>query len=227
MTQDERISELRKFISSLGIEDPLSNAKVASAYKSFDKDLYAILLWGLALDLYSNRPLSEHELHMKEFLSDISTANLCALTGLYKPSMMALRSGIENFVKSILIFNKIPINDTKSLYEINDRFRNIFSNSPKSISNLSDSIINQYSYLCKYVHSAGQDFMNLTVAYADMLKNSDEKTHLSIKAMQLLCKSSNGILLISMGSPEGIHHRNKDYILDRIPRSVKMAALGN
>ena len=99
-----------------------------AAYVSSERSLHALLLWGLALDLYSDRKLSVHELHLKEFLSDVASSNFCSLAGLYKPAMMSLRSGVENFVKSMLLLNKADIDDTKSIYVLNDRFRDIFKN---------------------------------------------------------------------------------------------------
>src|SRR5438045_1615001 len=155
--QSKRIDEIVEFISQYKIHNPFANGAARSAYLSFERDLQAVLLWGLALDLYATRPLNDAETFLKEALSDVSTSNFCALTGLYKPAMMSLRSAIENFVKSFLCDAQSASDLSTSVYQLNIDFRAKFVSEVAPIKALSNHVVSQYGDLCKHTHSAGPD----------------------------------------------------------------------
>jgi hypothetical protein len=227
MPEQARIAELREFLATYRIDDPLAEGAVMTAYKTFDRDLYAFLLWGFERDLYVDRVFSDADLHLREALSDLSAANFCALSALYKPAMMSLRSSVENFVKFSLAQQGIPIDDTKSTYELNERFKLAFSADPPPVKYFSGTVLTIYSDLCQYVHSANINFMNQSVAFAQMLRVDSDKAADGIGRLHLSCRAFSAVLLRLHGAPSRIHHRHRDFILDRLPRSLKRAVLGS
>jgi len=91
---------------------------------------------------------------LQECVSDVASSLFCCIHGAYKPGHMALRSSIENFVRSVVApFDKDVLTLT-SVFELFDRAKAsaVFLNEDgkKAISTLQNS----YRNLCKFSHSA-------------------------------------------------------------------------
>lgn len=223
----DRISEFQAFLSQFRISDPLSDKAAATSFLECDREFFALLLWGLDQDIYAAQALPDAKVHLRESLSDIASSIFCTVINLNKPAMMALRSAVENFVKFVILNSGADISDTKSTYELNDRFRLIFATRPVVVRYHVGNLLRIYSDLCMYVHSASPDFMNIDVAYRELLSPNPEKYKSALAVAENISKSMSAIILSVVGSPSNLHHKQVDYILDRLPRTLKRATLGD
>lgn len=95
---------------------------------------------------------------LKESVSDFGSAYFCCIHGLYKPGHMALRSNIENFVRSISGLQEASALTTRSIYKLFDiaKTQPVFSGSGAHyLTNLQQA----YKELCKFSHSASLTHM--------------------------------------------------------------------
>lgn len=219
-----RVAEFGEFVAAYRLPNPLDDKACAQALVRFDQEFFAMLLWGLELDIYSGGELSDADLHFRECLSDLASAVFCAVSRLHKPAMMALRSAVENFVKFTLLSSGQVV-DTKSTYELNDRFRAIFSADSVAIRANSVRVLEIYTRLCGYVHSASPDFMSLSISFEEMLAPDEVKSVEVFDVARELSKMFSGLMLKLIGFPKDLHHRHSDYVLDRLPRTLKRAIL--
>jgi hypothetical protein len=217
-----RVAEFGEFVSSHRLTSPLEDKSTAQSLAIFDSEFFGLLLWGLERDVYSDRVLEGIDLHFRECLSDIASSAFCAVSNFHKPAMMALRSATENFVKFTLLASGQTI-DTKSTYELNDRFKAVFAEDHLRIRLNVFRILEAYVNLCGYVHSASPTYMSLKVSFAEMAVPNPAKTVEVLELAQELSKLFSGVMLKICGSPTNLHHKQADYVLDRLPRALKRA----
>lgn len=216
-----RIDEVRGYLASFKSPSFLDSTSNMNDYKSLDKDLYSLLLWGLELNVYGKEDLSRNLLHLRECISDTSTANLCCLLGLHKPGLMSLRSGIENFVKFSLARTDEALTDTTSVYELNRRFKKLFAQFPPEARSSSTGLIDKYSELCKFAHSHSAEYMSLATFYEETISRSDDVFRAGVLEISAVCHQMNSLCLLLVGKPKNLHRSNYDHILDRAPRTIK------
>ena len=90
---------------------------------------------------------------LKESVSDFGSGYFCCIQGIYKPGHMALRSNIENFVRSLSgLFNAKALTTT-SIYELFDIAKTVAPFSGKGAGFLT-KLKETYRELCKFSHSA-------------------------------------------------------------------------
>jgi hypothetical protein len=102
---------------------------------------------------------SKELVFLKEGVSDIGNGFFCCFHGAYKPAHMALRSGIENFMRFIAgAFDSGAITTT-SIFELFDIAK---STPPFGGTNAKyhGQLRSIYTALCKYSHSASLDHMS-------------------------------------------------------------------
>ena len=158
---NEDFKELCSFINSYDMSHILVEDEAKRMFSSCHKKYYAYLLiteefrplcatkGGLIAPIqYSD---------LQESCSDVGQAFFMTINGCYKGAKLLLRSSIENFLKSICFDEDDTIVLTKSVYEVFDKASvvNVFS----SNSSLHNSIHNEYSILCRDVHTSDENHM--------------------------------------------------------------------
>lgn len=113
---------------------------------------------------------------LRETVSDIGSSFFCCLHGAYKPGHMALRSGIENFLRFASgSFDQSAL-VTTSISDLFDLSKEVtpFSGNRKQYLN---QLRSDYADLCKFTHSASIDHMagvNALVHFPSFDKGSFE-----------------------------------------------------
>lgn len=162
---------------------------------------------------------------LRETVSDIGSGFFCCLHGAYKPGHMALRSGIENFIR----FASSPFDrsalTTTSIYELFDLARRTtpFSD-PRKI--YLDQLRNCYVELCKFSHSATLAHMAGIHALAHF-PSFDEKAFQGWLDMARICMSSM-VTVTVLGAPAiylDAHFLAKEMMDHLIPRAERIYLL--
>lgn len=160
---------LRNFVRDYRLQQILENPNGVRVLKAAHKSYLPFLqLWALCSDAASNgnlvlfgEPITDAGRELKflrETVSDVGSGMFCCLHGAYKPGHMALRSGIENFLR----FATGPFNpsamDTTSVYELFD-FAKIVPSFSGCNSVFFQALRQDYVELCKFTHSASSEHM--------------------------------------------------------------------
>lgn len=189
--------------------------KVKSAYKQF----HSILIWRVVLDHYDMA--SDIRLYANEAASDISHAFFLNFISLYKSSRSSLRSGIENFVRVILLSYGEDAKGLTSVFDLFAATRKMLVNEPPA-QRIFDNLRKLYGELCKSVHSAEVDYLAQTVPF-EKLSQLDQTQFLNnIEKIRETCALVNQLSfwrwnerLASLG------HENADFVSDSLPRNLK------
>ena len=112
------------------------------------------------LDILPNEGL----VYLKESVSDIGQTLFCWIHGLYKPSNLLLRSGIETFIKSLSSIEEPNILYEKSVYKVFEIAKNTSFFSSELGNYYFGKLYFIYKELCKIVHSAGLSTMSQITA---------------------------------------------------------------
>lgn len=164
---------------------------------------------------------------IQEAISDVGSSFFCCLHGAYKPGNMALRSAIENFVRSMTgLFNATALTVT-SVYELFD----LAKTSPPFLTMDGGVAIERlqrsYKDLCKYTHSA-------TLAHMAGIKSLDHFPTLDEDAFsrwsQEVKATTSSMISSFVASATGFyqscHFRTKDILDPYISREQRLRLLG-
>jgi len=163
---------------------------------------------------------------LREAVSDIGSGFFCCLHGAYKPGHMAVRSGIENFIR----FASGPFDrsalTTKSVYDLFDLAKRTkpFAD-PRKI--YLDQLRNCYVELCKFSHSATLSHMAGIHALAHF-PSFDEKAFQGWLEIARVCMSSM-LTVTVLGAPAiylDAHFAAKEMLDQLIPRPERIFLLG-
>lgn len=222
---DNDIAEIEKFISDIHFVSASSLAStnriaLRAAYKQF----HSLLIWSLIAESQDSK-LDSMKLYFREALSDVSHGFMLTLMNLYKPAKISLRSGVENFIRSFLIYRGIDASEISAVYELFDTAKSAFRNDIIIEKNVS-SLISDYSDLCKAVHSSKIDYMSLTVPFERLSAFFGSRYNLNMVTLRSVCTSANQLAFLLWNDQlNKVGHENEDYVRDSIPKNVKRAAI--
>ncbi|MXS19890.1 hypothetical protein [Pseudomonas oryzihabitans] len=160
--------------------------------------------------------------YLEEIVSELGSTIFLTINGCYKAAKLTLRSSLENFFKLVGSINYNKIYSIKSTYEVIDKSGEsvYFSGVPgKSIF---DNLKNEYAKLCAAVHTANIEEMQ-TISSLGYFPHIDLKELSKISSLYVLL-SKNYISMLSLIFKSEInlmHHRNRDIILEAIPRKIR------
>lgn len=220
--------ELLEFFDKFNLCDVLKDETLLDSLKPLHKKYFSYLTF-MSEALHNQSPQNGTPIsgtqqdYLLESCSDIGNSIFLTLNGAYKPSKMMLRSSIETFLKGF-VFDEIPtIVTEKSVYEIFDQVRNcaFFSKETQLLSSF-DILRNEYSQLCSDIHTATAGNMVHITALL-YFPNFDKSE--AIKIGSHFDKIVTNILIL-LGVKfnylfHEMHHRNKEIVLNSIPRSHK------
>lgn len=164
---------------------------------------------------------------IQETISDVGSSFFCCLHGAYKPGHMALRSAIENYVRSMTgLFNAAALAVT-STYELFDLAKTsppfLTIDGKIAIGNLQKS----YKDLCKHTHSATLTHM-AGVKSLDHFPTVDEAAFLlwSQEVKRTTCSMCSSFFASATGFYQSCHFRSKDILDPYISKEQRLRLLG-
>jgi hypothetical protein len=161
--------ELSNFVEKYSLANLLKEAGYTTNLKQGHQAYLVLLtLWSIIDHYVQTKPLdiagkglTEDELPnelLRESISDFGSAFFSCMQGAYKPGHMALRSNIENFVRSLSGLHIADALTTTSVYGLFD----LAKESPPFKNRQAPFLANlkqAYKELCKYSHSASLKHM--------------------------------------------------------------------
>jgi hypothetical protein len=160
--------------------------------------------------------------YLAECVSDLGTAFFVWLHGPYKGSRQILRSGIENYFKSVGVIEDESILRLKNTYEVIEiAGSNTFFKSPEN-HRLFQTLSSIYSELCRDVHTATISEMEHNDALGHFPKFSKKQAQSFEK---LFRKSSISIIstmcLMFPNAYRKMHFKNRDIVASVLPAAIR------
>jgi hypothetical protein len=161
---DQDIAEIVAFVRKLRFSSQISHSdQTKTQFKNAYKYFHAMLVWGLVAEaLPSDRGSTKN--YFREVQSDLAYALLLTLMQYYKPARSSLRSGIENFIRVLLLDRGVDVSKILTVYTLFIEAKKIFS-SNQSVKKNIEQLQSLYGDLCKTVHSVKPDYMSLEVPF--------------------------------------------------------------
>jgi hypothetical protein len=166
---DEDFDKLTEFIKYYSLVKVVNDNDFLLHLKSGHRSYIGLLyLWSHCQFLLSKGKLEFHGIavekdnpamaYLQECVSDVGSSLFCCFHGAYKPAGMALRSGIENFLRfsgGLADENALKTTSVLELFEISAKAPQFLGSAKKFHSQLRAL----YSELCKDTHTASLDHM--------------------------------------------------------------------
>lgn len=226
ITQD--FSNLVEFIKEYNLQALSGNADflriLSQQHKKFFSYLTCIAeLIPLAKDNTLSPAVSDNQLDfITESCSDIGSALFVMTHGAYKASKIMLRSSIETFHKGFNLDLIPDLDQEKSVFNIFDRVKALpfFANEPQK--SLFDTIHQDYKLLCQDTHTAADiNMQHITALKYFPTFSIVDATQLSDILMRLVSSYNTLICLKYNEHFQKMHHRNKENIIENIPKPFR------
>lgn len=219
--------EFQKFLAELSFSEVTKNPEYVVVSKGLHKRALALLIVEHQFDGEINVNPSDLDEALKPFLyefrSDLLSSLLIFHIGLYKAAMMTARSSLENLLRVIADSQSLDFRACKSVSDLIE----LVKQSPLRKSNrlFETALINlltNYSELCDYVHSTGEEFLSLDRKLNDMPRWQPEVGKARAGALVKMFQAATCVLLIL--KPAVLHHLRhdqKDSVLDALSKQMK------
>lgn len=218
-----------KYISEYKIVDNLNHKPYLASAKSMHKAYFSLINWHVEyqhqMEYFKVKYTSNTDilLRLSEAVSDIGASKFNWLNGSYKASRVMLRSSIENFVRAIsAIENESQIQE-KSVYSLLDKAKDsdIF-NSSEHVNASYKALHLRYKELCKDTHTSSCQNMDQITSLVDYPKYIEDKSQDTDNIFISVVKNILIILCLSFNDLyHKMHHRNKENIINSIPRLTR------
>lgn len=196
--------------------------------KALYRHYHAVLVWHAHLTRSSTPHLTAAEyktyfLFLEEAVSDLCQALFLWSHGLYKPSCLILRSSVENFFRSIGLYERQAILGITSVYELVEVIRNVpIVQSSSTTKILFEQMHGVYKTLCRHVHTSDKNHMALITAVGALPTFDKAKANTSGKHIRNQCQLSNGFLCFMFSKKlRKFHHSDRDSVLDALRPSIR------
>lgn len=157
-----------------------------------------------------------------ESVSDVGNSIFLAVNGAYKPARLMLRSSIETFLKGFAIDALPNIDKEKKVNKIFDDIKELTFFNPQPNKQLFDDLNSCYSTLCADTHTARKSNMQHTSSLNYFPKKSLAALEGVSKMNMKLISIFLTLLCLKFNEKyHQIHHKNKQTILDNIPKKYR------
>jgi len=233
---DDDFKILKRYLSDYSLINVLDDSTnlliVKSAHKTY---LPFLQLWAICKDAF-DKSIFEffgHKVeesggefvHLKETISDIGSGFFCCLHGAYKPGYMALRSGIENFLRFAAGSFDSKAIETTSVYELFDIAK---KTTPFATTHRDHLRVLRASYveLCQYTHSASLEHMSGIHALAHFPSFDETAFKGWITLARACIASMSSITLIGQPSLyNNAHFSAKELLDEMLPQTERLTLL--
>lgn len=217
----EAVSEIRSFVEDFKADSVFSNSITSSSYSLACKQLHALLIWSILIE-DGKFPSKDYGLHPKEGISDISQAYALLTFSLYKPARVMARSAIENLVR-VVVAGAGGDFEVKSVYILFDNAKAVLNCDPTA-KGLLAKLKALYAELCLTAHSAHKDHVALRIPFELVFAHDQDQCLMTIDVLKRVASNLNQILYARFFDRlPGITHKNRDVLLDSLPRALKRA----
>jgi hypothetical protein len=226
ITQD--FSNLVEFIKGYNLQTLSGNVDFLRIFSQQHKKFFSYLtciaeLIPLAQDSTLSPTISDNQLNfITESCSDIGSALFVTTHGAYKASKMMLRSSIETFHKGFNLDLIPDLDQEKSVFNIFDRVKVLpfFASEPQL--SLFNTIHQDYKLLCQDTHTAADiNMQHITALKYFPTFSIIDATQLSNIFMRLVSSYNTLICLKYNEYFQKMHHRNKENIIENIPKAFR------
>jgi hypothetical protein len=221
-------SNLVEFIKKYNLQTLSGNNDFLTILSQQHKKFFSYLtciaeLIPLARENTLSPTISDNQIDfITESCSDIGSATFVMTHGAYKASKMMLRSSIETFQKGFNLDLIPDLDQEKSVFNIFDRVKALpfFANEPqKSLFNI---IHHDYKLLCQDTHTAADiNMQHITALKYFPTFSIVDATQLSDTLMRLVSSYNTLICLKYNEHFQKMHHRNKENIIENIPKPFR------
>ena len=159
----------------------------------------------------------------KECVADLSAAYLQFFLNLNKPSLMSLRSAIENSWRFLLSCNGVDPRDFDTVTGLVSEVRaqNLFSGMSTNYVNKGYDI---YKDLCQAVHSSNADYLNNEIPFRSLTDYSKKACRQNIRKCDSVFLNVLCILFICKPNViKSLESKSRDFVLDGIAKEVNRA----
>ena len=116
------LEELRGFLLEYNLKTLSANEKLQDELRKTFKRYYPLLIWSNLITSASiwkgdTEKSALFQLYAVEVASDLCYSMFLSFQGMYKPALVQLRCGLENFFRCVAIVHDEPIS-TKSVVEL-------------------------------------------------------------------------------------------------------------
>ncbi len=226
-------SMLKQYISEYSIVCNLEKESYLKSAKKMHKVYFSLVNWHVEYQhkmiYFSNKYTSNQDilLRISESISDIGSSKFNWLNGSYKASRVMLRSSIENFIRAISAIDDEEQLVEKSVYALFDSASDsaIF-NSSITINKSYKVLHSNYKELCKDTHTANSSNMEHITSLIDYPKYVEEKSNATGDVFISVVKNILAILCLFFNEfYHKMHHRNKENIINSLPRHCRPLVL--
>lgn len=224
---------LKKYITDYSINRNLEEDSYLAVAKRIHKAYFSLVNWHAEYQ-YQQSFFSENccdndkvIVRLSEVFSDIGSSKFNWLNGSYKASRVMLRSAIENFVRSISAIGDRELLKETSVYSLFEKAgkSEIFTSS-ENINNSYKNLHSKYKELCRDTHTSSSENMENITSLIDYPKYDEEKSKSTGALFVSTAKSILVILCLIFNELfHNMHYKNKENILEAIPRSIRPLVL--
>lgn len=212
------LRELRDFLEGVRLSVEAVDEQDTETRRLYRK-FYSLLIYDFLLDNESDEDTVS--LYARESISDISHSFFLSFIGLYKPARVCLRSGIENFVRYILLSNRVDALAITYLPTLFAEVKSIYADRASQRARF-DVLRSLYAALCQTVHSTGEEYMNLNVPFSSLLIVDPNKFAVNRELLLKVCGAIGEIMFVDQqGLIAKAHHTLRDTLSDNVPPSVR------
>jgi hypothetical protein len=162
-----------------------------------------------------------------ESCSDIGSSIFVMTHGAYKASKMMLRSSIETFHKGYNLDELVDLDKEKSIYVLFEKVKSLPWYSSGLCKSIFDSIHQDYKILCQDTHTAANiNMQHITALQYFPTFNLGEASQISETVARLVSNYNTLICLKYNGYFHKMHHRNKENIIENLPKKIRPLILG-
>lgn len=223
-------SKIKKYIDEYKISGNLEIPEYVSDLKVMHKCYFGAITWNAELlnnkisflRIYENCN-EEIVYRLAEVVSDLGSSLFNWSSGNYKAAKIMLRVAVENFIRAVSAIEDKTQLIEKNVYKLFDK-ASIQSNlnSNITIKTCYESLHADYKLLCEDAHTATIQNMQHLTSLADLPSFGKEKSQSTSKIYVRVTKNISSIFCILFnGFYHGMHHRNKENILNSLDRYIK------
>ncbi|GJE27231.1 hypothetical protein [Methylobacterium organophilum] len=226
--QSDGVADIHAFIEGISFEDVLADGACKQTFAQAYKYVHALLIWHEAV-ANPKKPVADAQavLQFRELLSDLAACQVLLLLGMYKPARMMLRSSIENILRTVAHEQGFLTSGAKFTYELITLVRSSKIGADGSpVKNDLNQLIQMYSDLCSYAHAADEAKLALRVPLESVSRFDKSQYESLVDGLKYVSQRTNKIMFVMYASKlRLVHHSQRDYILDALPKALKAAIL--
>lgn len=219
----EALVEIQEFVESFKADSFFNHPKADKNFQPAYKQLHSVLIWSLLIE-GGEFPEDKFGIHPKEAVSDLAHSFGLTAFSLYKPARVMLRSGIENVIRMIVANSggDYKVSLVHSLFDGANEASKDDVASKKIIGNLRSI----YRELCLTVHSAHDEHLALRIPFEQAFSYNENQYLLTVSFLLRATSSVNQVFFSYFSDMlHKLEHKNRDFVLDSLPRSLKRAVL--